>query len=127
MKNYESKEKAIAYNASILKYFYTIMPLQYTEVPSHWHQHMELILLTKGSLTIYLENSTITAHAGDLVIFAPNQVHEWHGGPQTVEYHCIQFNIERLLNQTPTSQKYLIPIIENEINYISDFFIDRII
>lgn len=118
MNDYKEKESPLVTGQTFIKYFYTIMPLDHADVNAHWHQHMELILIAKGSIPITLENATITAKKGDLLIIAPNCLHEWHCDSAPVEYHCIQLNIERLLNQTSASSKNLLPIMENNIEYI---------
>ena len=68
MNDYKEKESPLVTGQTFIKYFYTIMPLDHADVNAHWHQHMELILIAKGSIPITLENATITAKKGDLLI-----------------------------------------------------------
>ena len=46
----------------------------------HWHEHIEIQYVTKGSFTVRCENETVTANEGSFVIFNSNELHEGVGG-----------------------------------------------
>ena len=56
----------------------------------HFHPEWELIWLTSGSLTVQCSRRRVAAGKGDLLLFAPNQVHEFtmQDGPAT--FLCLQ-------------------------------------
>ncbi len=44
-------------------------------VPMHWHNALEYISILEGELTVELDGRKIELHAGDLMIFNPNELH----------------------------------------------------
>lgn len=44
-------------------------------VPMHWHDALEIISILEGKLLVELDGRKIQLHAGDLMIFGPNELH----------------------------------------------------
>lgn len=51
------------------------IPLDFTNVPLHWHEEMELIVIKKGQGTVSVDFHTETVSAGDIVLIFPGQLH----------------------------------------------------
>lgn len=73
------------------------IPLDFTEVPLHWHEEIELISIKKGrgcvSVNFHKENVT----AGDIIFILPGQLHSiTQKGSSSMEYENIIFKPELL-------------------------------
>lgn len=75
------------YSAQI-NYFTDIKPRHFLP---HWHEHMELLYIVKGILSVQCEDRLLQAKAGDCIIINSNELHE--GTCESAEYLCI--NIPR--------------------------------
>ncbi len=84
-------------------------------IPTHWHERMELLQIIHGCLKVQLANKEIIAKAGDIVIIMPSMVHSGFAGDEGLEYHVISFDIEKFLNSTIASDKYIKPIIKRSV------------
>ena len=51
------------------------IPMDFTHVPIHWHNEMELIVIQKGSGIISVDFITHEVKAGDIVFVLPGQLH----------------------------------------------------
>lgn len=85
--------------------------------PAHWHNRIELLLLTSGSLEVHLDNEHLTALPRDAVIIMPNMVHCGLSGESGVSYYVIAIDIEKFRNETTASSKYLTPILEQTVSF----------
>ena len=56
----------------------------------HWHSSVELIRITKGSLTVTLNDRSFDAKAGELVFVNSEVIHG--ATPHDCEYRCLVFN-----------------------------------
>ena len=103
-------------------------PLDFSHVPLHWHDEMELIYIKKGTVTITVDFKPHTAYAGTIALILPGQLHgiEQHG-QDLAEYENILFHPNLLIAQkTDTgSTDYLIPLLSGRITvpifYTPDF------
>ncbi len=65
------------------------------QMPHHWHEEHELLLVRTGEFDLVLDGETITLHTGD-VAFIPAEA--LHGGePRNCVYECIVFDMRLLL------------------------------
>ena len=57
--------------------------------PAHWHSHIEIILITDGTMTAYINSSRYTLHKGDMLLVNANDIHstQMHG---TTKYILLQ-------------------------------------
>ena len=62
----------------------------------HWHERMEILLITEGELELLLGDRTAHASAGSV---------------------AVMFDIQTFYNSTPAAQKYLLPIAEQKISF----------
>jgi AraC-like DNA-binding protein/mannose-6-phosphate isomerase-like protein (cupin superfamily) len=97
--NYEEKkvhcEDEFPYNT----YLCTI-PLDFTSVPTHWHNEYEIIYVKKGQGTISLDLEYHNVKAGDLILIVPGQLHSIEQKDnETMEYENIIFGAEIMANK----------------------------
>ncbi len=57
--------------------------------PLHWHEHIEILLVKEGSMTIYINNVPLTAQKGDLIIINSGLLHEIPQRAPHVVYQCL--------------------------------------
>ena len=51
------------------------IPLDFSEVPLHWHNEMELIYIKKGCGIVSVDLERFIVHGGDLVVVMPGHIH----------------------------------------------------
>ena len=51
------------------------IPDDFTEVPVHWHEEAELIVIQKGSGTVLVDLTHYHVTAGDIIIVLPGHLH----------------------------------------------------
>lgn len=44
-------------------------------IPSHWHDHLEVIYMVSGSAVIQVDGQTLTVESGDVVFVNSRQIH----------------------------------------------------
>lgn len=76
------------------------IPLDFTLVPAHWHNDVELIVIKKGTGTIAVDMEPQTVSAGDIILVRPGQIHSisQHDN-DTMEYENILFRPDLLYSQ----------------------------
>ncbi len=75
--------------------------------PAHWHPLMEISRVKKGSLNFKRGDEEFVLNEGDIVICCPEQLHYGTAGENGVEYYTIKFDLENLINASPSSPKYI--------------------
>lgn len=74
------------------------IPQDFTEVPLHWHNEMELIYIKKGNGIVSIDLNYHSVSQGDLVIVYPGRIHSITNSDNSrLEYENIIFNINTLL------------------------------
>ena len=76
------------------------IPLDFSLVPAHWHNDVELIVIKKGTGTIAVDMEPQTVSAGDIILVRPGQIHSisQHDN-DTMEYENILFRPDLLYSQ----------------------------
>ena len=97
--NYEEKkthgEEAFPY----ITYLCTI-PLDFTSVPTHWHNEYEIIYVKKGQCTISLDLEYHDVKAGDIILIVPGQLHSIEQkANESMEYENIIFGADVIANK----------------------------
>lgn len=73
------------------------IPLDFSDVPTHWHEEMELVVITKGQGNVTVDLEKRRVKAGDLVIVRPGQLHAISQDREyAMEYENIIFKPEIL-------------------------------
>lgn len=91
------------------------IPLDFTDVPVHWHDDMEMISVRKGVGIVELDFEPFTVSEGDLILIRPGQLHAIHPISGTsMEYENIMLNPNFMLsNQIDAcARQYFIPFME---------------
>lgn len=69
------------------------IPLDFTQVPLHWHDEMELIYIKKGRGTITVDFTQYTVSAGTIALIIPGQLHSIEQFEhESMEYENIIFH-----------------------------------
>lgn len=80
--------------------------------PLHWHEEMEIIYVTKGCGTVFVQSQKHTLQTGDMIIIPPQIVHSIEQlDDETMEYFNILFQFS-LLQDNPADgcyEKYFLP------------------
>lgn len=92
---YESyHEKKTHFDASFPYNTYLCsIPLDFMQVPLHWHDEVEFIYIKKGTGTISVDFTAYEVHEGEIALILPGQLHAICGLPgQVMEYENIIFH-----------------------------------
>lgn len=98
------------------------IPADFTFVPLHWHNSMEIIYVKQGSGIVQVDFETYTAESGDIFLVLPGHLHGIRCIPKRqMEYENIIFDMNFLGSDSVDlcSQKYLHPIINGKIPFPS--------
>jgi AraC-like DNA-binding protein len=115
--NYHEEKSHTAADFPYNTYLCSI-PLDFSIVPSHWHEEIELIAIKKGSGRISVNLQTFTVSAGDIIVILPGQLHAIAELPGfSMEYENIIFTKSLLLsNQNDIcSLQFILPLFNNRI------------
>lgn len=92
-KNYQEKKEHGETGFPYITYPCSI-PLDFTKVPLHWHDEMEIIYIKKGSGIVTIDFTIFQVTAGDILIIVPGQLHSIEQAPgMTMEYENIIFQL----------------------------------
>ncbi|MDO4306747.1 MAG: AraC family transcriptional regulator [Eubacteriales bacterium] len=94
------------------------IPADFTFVPLHWQDSVEIIYIKRGSGTVQVDFTTYTAKEGDIFLVLPGHLHGLRGILQKrMEYENIIFDMNFLGsdNVDLCSQKYLQPVMNGKI------------
>lgn len=98
------------------------IPADFSFVPIHWHNSMEIIYVKQGTGIVQVDFETYTAESGDIFFVSPGHLHALRSVPQKrMEYENIIFDMTFLGSDKVDicSQKYLQPIINDKICFPS--------
>lgn len=88
-------------------------------MPFHWHKEMELILIKKGSLRIFLDDEEFLAREGDVLFIEEGVI---HGGiPEHCVYECAVFDLNALLGHSDVCKRYFRLITRHQIQIFHHF------
>lgn len=91
------------------------IPLDFTQVPLHWHEEIELIVIKKGNGYVSVDFQTNTVTAGDIIFILPGQLHSIQQKADfTMEYENIIFKPELLISeeQDLCTNQFILPLIQ---------------
>lgn len=94
------------------------IPTDFSFVPLHWHDSMEIIYVKCGRGIVQVDFTTYTAEAGDIFLVQPGHLHGLRSIlKEHMEYENIIFDMSFLGSSyvDMCSQKYLLPIINGKI------------
>lgn len=120
--NYEDLQETKQHSNTIFPYntYLCSIPLDFNEVPIHWHNEMELIYIKKGKGTVTLDFDSHYVEAGDIIIVIPGQTHAISRlNNYTMEYENIIFNIDMLTSKYSdgVDTAYFAPLLSGKLNF----------
>ncbi len=100
------------------------IPLDFSQVPLHWHEEPELIVIKKGQGIVSVDFQSSTVSAGDIILILPGQL---HAISQQSNFHMEYENIifqPSLLNSGSSdlcTDRFIQPLMNRELS--TDTFI----
>jgi AraC-like DNA-binding protein len=91
------------------------IPLDFTGVPTHWHDEMELIYIKKGTGIITVDLEQYQVYAGSILLIIPGQLHSISQyESDSMEYENIIFKPEILLTKQADTCNgdYFLPLLD---------------
>lgn len=83
------------------------IPDNFTFIPLHWHNEIEMIVIKKGAGIINVNLRTFPVQKGDIITILPGQLHSIsYDGTNRMEYENILFKKEFLVNPAGNRQAY---------------------
>lgn len=80
------------------------IPLDFMQVPTHWHTEMELIVIKKGDGMVSVNLTPYKVTAGDIIVVLPGQLHSIYAYKDArMEYENILFIPDMLKSRTTDS------------------------
>ncbi len=105
-----------------LSFPYAIYTCRIPEVlksfPLHWHDEMEIIYISEGSMVVSVQNSETILKEGEMIFIRPQLIHSIRpDGDNKALYYNILFRFNLLENNTKTycAEKYLYPLYSGEL------------
>lgn len=120
--NYEDLQETKQHSNTIFPYntYLCSIPLDFNEVPIHWHNEMEIIYIKKGKGTVTLDFDSHYVEAGDIIIVIPGQTHAISRlSNYTMEYENIIFNLDMLNAKYSdgVDTAYFAPLLSGKLNF----------
>ena len=104
----------VIYGENAIKYLYYELEDERLCFGMHWHDRMELLCVKAGSLRLHLRDGQHILSSGQIAVINPGQLHGGFSCKGGVVYHTIMFDVEKFLNKTIASDKYLVPICRSD-------------
>lgn len=96
--NYHETKNHTAADFPYTTYLCSI-PLDFTQVPTHWHSEVELIVIKKGRGIVSVDFQRQNVSAGDIVFIRPGRLHSIEQEPgHSMEYENIIFKPDLLIS-----------------------------
>jgi AraC-like DNA-binding protein/mannose-6-phosphate isomerase-like protein (cupin superfamily) len=117
---YEIYHETKKHSESIFPYntYLCSIPLDFYEVPNHWHNEMEIIYIKKGKGTVSIDMHSHYVEAGDIIIVIPGQLHSISQlDKYSMEYENIIFSTDMLISKISDTLEtdFFIPLLAGNI------------
>jgi AraC-like DNA-binding protein/mannose-6-phosphate isomerase-like protein (cupin superfamily) len=116
--NYQEKEVGADPSFPYQTYICSI-PLDFIEVPLHWHDEVEFIYIKKGKGRIAVDFQYYDVSERDIILVLPGQLHSiGQSQGEVMEYENIIFQYNLLLSRQPDicGKEYLLPLFQQQLN-----------
>lgn len=83
---------------NLTQFYFSEVDSVSTPIPAHWHNHLEIIYINRGSMTAYINERSYILNAGDILIVNPRDIHTTHTHEDT-HYSLLQIptiHLERI-------------------------------
>lgn len=74
---------------------------------THWHERMELLLITEGEISLNFGEDEFAASAGELVIIPPGQPHRGISARAPLHYYAVMFDPALFISGVPALSDFL--------------------
>ena len=103
-------DKSFPYNTYLCS-----IPLDFSSVPLHWHEEVELIVIKKGQGIVCVDLETYPVSANDILIVLPGHLHSIReSAGHSMEYENIIFRRELLTTQSEdVCSEFFLPLLFN--------------
>ena len=96
--NYQEKKEHVDASFPYNTYLCSI-PLDFSKVPLHWHEEMEIIYVTEGVISVSLGNNEYALSVGDIILVHPQTIHAIRQhNEDSARYYNILFRFSMLEN-----------------------------
>jgi AraC-like DNA-binding protein len=117
---YENYHETITHGDMVFPYntYLCSIPLDFPQVPLHWHEELELIYIKKGSGLVTVDLKDYRVKAPTLVLILPRQLHSIQQlNTASLEYENIIFHPSLLISRQTdvTATDFLLPLIAGQI------------
>lgn len=100
------------------------IPLDFTSVPLHWHNDMEIIYIKKGQGMVTADLAPFLVEEGDIVVVPPGQLHAIEQlEPYSMEYENIIFSLSMLMaaQGDTCTEKFFQPLSQGMVTFPNHF------
>lgn len=114
--NYQEKKAHGDLSFPYITYLCSI-PLDFSSVPVHWHDDMEIIYIKKGQGLITVDLKPYPVSAGSILFILPGQLHSIEQyEDQSMEYENILFKLDLLISKQADScyRQYFQPLLNGK-------------
>ena len=80
----------------------------------HWHDDVELVLVTQGSMVYRVNNQEVKVVQGDAIFVNARQMHYGYSLEKGSTYICITFRPELLCINAEIGSKFVLPVVTNQ-------------
>lgn len=99
--------------------YHSVVPDHFTGFPVHWHEEIEITIITSGKANYYIDLNSYEVEEGDILILRPSVLHSLRQkGNLRFVSETILFNLNIVNNNLvdSCSVKYFSPILNNAVN-----------
>ena len=82
--------------------------LENPHIPAHWHEAMEILFCLNGTVTIHIEQETLSLSHNQLIVFDSKEVHSIHSDSNLYMFLCIHVDKKQLSIYCPDFELYQI-------------------
>lgn len=104
--------------------YHCMIPEHFSVLPIHWHEEMEITLITKGCALYHIHLEPYPVKENDLIIIPPfflHDIHQIENKPMASDSFVFHLDILNLKNLDACSIKYLSPLYDGR--YTLPYFI----
>ena len=118
--NQNLKELVVHGSAEFPFALYHIRALRHSvNVSLHWHDEVEIIYVTQGTLHLTIDKTSYIANAGDIFIVNSQEIHEMSVLEPPTVYYTILFPVTSLIFQFSdnSNKQFLLPLAESRMQF----------
>ena len=90
--------------------------VQNTDHFAHFHEYLEMLYLTEGNMSIWLNDKLYSFNQGELIIINSSETHRLASNTAVSKYIVIKFTPKLLctFQQTPKETRYILPFLNEQ-------------